>query len=265
MIIRDSFLTDRVRAPLSAVLITKNAAARLDACLASLQFCDEIVVVDSGSTDNTAEIARRHNARVLEKDWLGFGRQKQYAVDQARNDWVLCLDADEAVSQELAASIASALANPVASIFRMPRRNRFLGRWLRHGEGYPDWSLRLFDRRSARWSDDPVHEKVLYAVTPGTLEGDLLHESAEDLRDYLDKQNRYTTLAAQQLFERGKSASLLQLVASPLVRFVKLYVFRLGFLDGLPGLAHVSIGCMNSFMKYAKLAELQRLRSGSAG
>ena len=265
MIIRDSYLTDRVRAPLSAVLITRNAAARLDACLASLQFCDEIVVVDSGSTDNTAEIARRHNARVLEKDWLGFGRQKQYAVDQARNDWVLCLDADEAVSQELAASIASALANPVAPIFRMPRRNRFLGRWLRHGEGYPDWSLRLFDRRSARWSDDPVHEKVLYAVTPGTLEGDLLHESAEDLRDYLDKQNRYTTLAAQQLFERGKSASVLQLVASPLVRFVKLYVFRLGFLDGLPGLAHVSIGCMNSFMKYAKLAELQRLRSGSAG
>ncbi len=258
-------MTDRVRAPLSAVLITKNAGARLDACLASLLFCDEIVVVDSGSTDNTVEIARRHNARVLEKDWLGFGRQKQYAVDQARNDWVLCLDADEAVSQELAASIASALANAVTPIFRMPRRNRFLGRWLRHGEGYPDWSLRLFDRRSARWSDDPVHEKVLYAVTPGTLEGDLLHESAEDLRDYLDKQNRYTTLAAQQLFERGKSASVLQLVASPLVRFVKLYVFRLGFLDGLPGLAHVTIGCMNSFMKYAKLAELQRLRSGSAG
>jgi glycosyltransferase involved in cell wall biosynthesis len=257
-------LTDRVGAPLSAVLITKNAAARLEACLASLHFCDEIVVVDSGSTDDTAEIARRHNARVLEKDWLGFGRQKQYAVDQARNDWVLCLDADETVSPELAASIAGALANPVAPIFRMARRNRFLGRWLRHGEGYPDWSLRLFDRRSARWSDDPVHEKVLYAVTPGTLEGDLLHESAEDLRDYLDKQNRYTTLAAQQLFERGKSASVVQLVASPLVRFVKLYVFRLGFLDGLPGLAHVTIGCMNSFMKYAKLAELQRLRSGSA-
>jgi len=263
MIIRDNFLTDRIRAPLSAVLITKNAAAKLEACLASLGFCDEVVVVDSGSTDGTPEIARRLNARVIDKEWLGFGRQKQFAVESARNDWVLCLDADESVSPQLAASIVDSLSNPDAPVFRMARCNRFMGRWLRHGEGYPDWSPRLFDRRSARWSDDPVHEKVLYAVTPGTLQGDLLHESAEDLREYLDKQNRYTSLAAQHLFDRGKSASMLQMIASPLVRFVKLYLFRLGFLDGLPGLAHVAIGCMNSFMKYAKLAELRRLRSKS--
>lgn len=256
-------MTDRIRMPLSAVLITKNAAARLEACLESLGFCDEIVVVDSGSTDATAEIAHRHNALVIEKEWLGFGRQKQFAVDRARNDWVLCVDADEAVSPELAASIAAALSNPVSPVFRMARCNRFMGRWLRHGEGYPDWSLRLFDRRSARWSDDPVHEKVLYAVTPGTLEGDLMHESAEDLRQYMDKQNRYSTLAAQQLFERGKTAGMLQMVASPVVRFVKMYFLRLGFLDGLPGLAHVVIGCMNSFMKYAKLAELHRLQGRS--
>lgn len=261
MIIRDNFLTDRVHAPLSAVLITKNAAARLEGCLASLGFCDEVVVVDSGSTDGTTELARKLHARVIDKDWLGFGRQKQFAVDSARNDWVLCLDADESVSPQLASSIIESLSNPVAPVFRMARCNRFMGRWLRHGEGYPDWSLRLFDRRSARWSDDPVHEKVLYAVTPGTLQGDLMHESAEDLREYMDKQNRYTSLAAQQLFDRGKSASMLQMIASPLVRFVKLYLFRLGFLDGLPGLAHVTIGCMNSFMKYAKLAELHRLRN----
>lgn len=256
-------MTDRIRMPLSAVLITKNAAARLEACLESLGFCDEIVVVDSGSTDATTEIAHRHNALVIEKEWLGFGRQKQFAVDRARNDWVLCVDADESVSPELAASIAAALSNPVSPVFRMARCNRFMGRWLRHGEGYPDWSLRLFDRRSARWSDDPVHEKVLYAVTPGTLEGDLMHESAEDLRQYMDKQNRYSTLAAQQLFERGKTAGMLQMVASPVVRFFKMYFLRLGFLDGLPGLAHVVIGCMNSFMKYAKLAELHRLRGRS--
>lgn len=256
-------MTDRIRMPLSAVLITENAAARLEACLESLGFCDEIVVVDSGSTDATAEIAHRHNALVVEKEWLGFGRQKQFAVDRARNDWVLCVDADESVSPELAASIAAALSNPVSPVYRMARCNRFMGRWLRHGEGYPDWSLRLFDRRSARWSDDPVHEKVLYAVTPGTLEGDLMHESAEDLRQYMDKQNRYSTLAAQQLFERGKTAGMLQMVASPVVRFVKMYFLRLGFLDGLPGLAHVVIGCMNSFMKYAKLAELHRLQGRS--
>jgi hypothetical protein len=140
----------------------------------------------------------------------------------------------------------------------MARRNRFLGRWLRHGEGYPDWSTRLFDRRQARWSDDTVHEKVLYTVTPGALAGDLLHESAEDLNRYLEKQNRYTTLAAQDLHRRGSRAGLAQLLLSPLVRFVKFYFLHLGFLDGLPGLVHVSIGCMNSFLKYAKLMELRQ-------
>ncbi len=242
------------------MLIIRNAAAQLEACLASLAFADEIVVVDSGSDDGSPEIAARHGARVLQKDWMGFGRQKQYAVEQANNDWVLCLDADERVSDELAASIAGALAAPEAPVYRMARRNRFLGRWLAHGEGYPDWSLRLFDRRQARWSDDTVHEKLLYTVTPGTLDGDLLHESATDLADYLAKQNRYTTLAAQQLLERGRSAGLAALLLSPLVRFVKMYVFRLGFLDGLPGLVHISIGCMSSFIKYAKLIELRRAK-----
>jgi hypothetical protein len=144
----------------------------------------------------------------------------------------------------------------------MARCNRFLGRWLRHGEGYPDWSPRLFDRKSARWSDDAVHEKVLHGVTPGTLAGDLLHESAEDLARYLDKQNRYTTLAAEQLYERGRRAGAFSLIASPLVRFFKFYILRLGFLDGLAGLVHISIGCMNSYMKYAKLIELRRARKG---
>lgn len=247
-------------AALSAVLITHNAADQLPACLASLAFADEIVVVDSGSEDGTREIVHRYGARLVDKQWLGFGRQKQFAVDQASHDWVLCIDADERVSPQLAVSIRRALEHPRAPIYRMARCNRFLGRWLRHGEGYPDWSPRLFDRRAAHWSDDPVHEKVLYTRTPGTLGGDLLHESAEDLSRYLDKQNRYTTLAAQQLYARGRPASVLHLVLSPLVRFVKFYFFRLGFLDGIPGLLHISIGCLNSFMKYAKLIELHKLR-----
>lgn len=260
-IIRDNPLTDHPHTGLSAVLITRNAAEQLEACLASLAFCDEVIVVDGGSSDQTREVAQRFGARVIEKEWMGFGRQKQFAVEQAGHDWVLCVDADERVSAELAASISTALGGPAAPVFRMPRRNRFLGRWLRHGEGYPDWSVRLFDRRFARWSDDPVHEKVLYAVTPGTLQGDLLHESAESLFEYLEKQNRYTTLAAKALHAQGGSASLLQLVGSPVVRFIKFYFFRLGFLDGIPGLAHTCIGCMNSFMKYAKLIELQRQNS----
>lgn len=246
--------------PLSVVLIAHNAAHQLEECLASAAFADEIVLVDSGSTDATREVAATHGARVVSRDWLGFGRQKQFAVEQARHDWVLCLDADERVSPGLRASIERALAAPVAPVYRMARCNRFLGRWLRHGEGYPDWSPRLFDRRKARWSDDPVHEKVLYAVTPGTLEGDLLHDSAEDLARYLDKQNRYTTLAAEQLYERGRSAGAFELLASPVVRFFKFYVLRLGFLDGLAGLVHIGIGCMNSYLKYAKLIEMRRAR-----
>jgi len=248
---------------LSVVLITQNAAAQLPDCLASVAFADEVVVVDSGSSDGTAEVAARYGARVVMKEWLGFGRQKQFAVEQASHEWVLCLDADERVSPELAASLVRELEEPSAQVYRMARRNRFLGRWLRHGEGYPDWSPRLFDRRHARWSDDTVHEKVLYAVSPGTLEGDLLHESAESLGRYLDKQNRYSTLAAQELHRLGRRAGLLELAFSPLVRFVKFYFFRLGCLDGLPGLMHISVGCMNSFLKYAKLIELQK--TGGSG
>jgi glycosyltransferase involved in cell wall biosynthesis len=244
--------------PLSAVLITRNAASVLEACLESLAFADEIVVVDSASSDGTVEIAQRRGARVVQKEWLGFGRQKQYAVEQAGHDWVLCLDSDERVSPPLAASIRAALDAPVSPVYRMARRNRFLGRWLAHGEGYPDWSPRLFNRLNARWSDDLVHEKVLYAVTPGTLRGDLLHDSSDDLTAYLERQNRYTTLAARQAFERGRGAGALHLVFSPVVRFFKFYVLRLGFLDGVPGLLHISIGCMNSCMKYAKLMELRR-------
>ena len=246
------------RAPLSAVLITRNAAAVLEPCLDSLAFVDEVVVVDSSSSDGTAELAQRKGARVVQREWLGFGRQKQFAVEQASHDWVLCLDADERVSPALARSIGRALAAPVSPVYRMARRNRFLGRWLSHGEGYPDWSPRLFNRMSARWSDDLVHEKVIYAVTPGTLEGDLMHDSADDLATYLDRQNRYTTLAARQAYELGRSAGVLQLFFSPVVRFFKFYVLRLGFLDGVPGLLHISIGCMNSYLKYAKLLELRK-------
>jgi glycosyltransferase involved in cell wall biosynthesis len=244
--------------PFSAVLITRNAGDVLDACLDSLAFADEIVIVDSGSNDATLEIAARRGARVVQKEWLGFGRQKQFAVEQARNDWVLCLDADERVSPPLAESIRTALAAPEAPVYQMARRNRFLGRWLSHGEGYPDWSPRLFNRMNARWSDDLVHEKVLFAVTPGTLRGDLMHDSADDLTKYLERQNRYTTLAARQAFEQGRGANVVHLLLSPVVRFLKFYVMRLGFLDGLPGLVHTSIGCMNSYLKYAKLIELRR-------
>jgi hypothetical protein len=173
---------------------------------------------------------------------------------------VLCLDADERVSEPLRASILAALAAPAALAYAMPRRNRFMGRWLRHGEGYPDWSLRLFHRRHARWSDDPVHEKVLATAPVARLAGDLLHDSAETLAGYLDKQNRYSSMQAEALFKAGKRASVAQLVLSPALRFAKFYFLRLGFLDGTAGLVHIAIGCCNSFHKYAKLMTLQKNR-----
>ena len=241
------------REPFSAVIITLNAADVLAACLQSVAFADEIIVVDSGSSDATLALAQQYGARVLHQKWLGYGAQKQFAISQTQHDWVLCLDADERVSPALQAAIEVALVAPQANGFEMPRCNRFMGRWLRHGEGYPDWSLRLFRRTYGYWSDDSVHEKVLLRGDLLRLKGDLLHESAEDLTRYLEKQNRYTTLQAEALRRSGKSASVARMVLSPLLRFVKFYGLRLGFLDGVAGLVHILIGCHNSFIKYAKL------------
>lgn len=244
--------------PISVVIISRDAAAVIPACLKSVAFARDVVVVDSGSGDGTVDVVRQAGARVIHQEWLGFGPQKQFAVEQAVYDWVLCLDTDERVSVELEASLRMVLDNLQYNAYAMPRCNVFMGRWLKHGEGYPDWSLRFFDRRHARWSDDSVHERVATSEAVGKLRGDLLHESAEDLATYLVKQNRYTTLQAEALFQRRKKTSAAQMVLSPFARFIKFYFVRLGFLDGLPGLVHILIGCFNSFIKYAKLRELIR-------
>lgn len=248
---------------ISVVLITKNAASSLNTCLQSCRSFDDIVVVDSGSSDETMSIAQGYGARVIHQDWLGFGRQKQFAVRQARNDWVLCLDADEWLSEKLLKQISELPDNPGFGAYRFARCNKFMGRFLRHGEGYPDLSLRLFDRRRARWSDDLVHEYVRADGEVGQLAGDLMHESGEDIFAYLAKQNRYTDLQADALFARGKRAGAAKLVLSPLLRFVKFYFVRQGFRDGLPGLVHIAIGCFNSFIKYAKLNERHRLENNA--
>ena len=247
--------------PLSLCVITRDAAAQLADCLASVPFAGEIVIVDSGSRDDTVEIARRSGARVLAREWTGFGAQKNFAVGEAIHDWVLCLDADERLTPELAAAIRAAVTREAGgaespAAYGLARRNRFLGRWLAHGEGYPDWNVRLFDRRRARWTEDPVHENVVADGPVARLAGDLLHASAESLDAYMAKQNRYTTLQAAAMHARGERAGTLRLVFSPLARFVRFYVVRLGFLDGVPGLVHIAIGCFNGFLKYAKLRAL---------
>jgi glycosyltransferase involved in cell wall biosynthesis len=244
--------------PLSVVIITRDAARELPACLAAVPFAAEVVVVDSGSADDTVAVARAQGARVVEHAWLGFGAQKQFAVQSAGHDWVLCLDADERVTPELARAIAELFASgaPDGTAYAMARRNRFLGRWLAHGEGYPDLHVRLFDRRHAHWSDEPVHERVVAAGHPDRLRGDLLHDSAESLDSYVAKQNRYTTLQAEAMHARGERAGIGRMAFAPLARFVRFYVVRLGFLDGAAGFAHIAIGAFASFLKYAKLRAL---------
>ena len=246
--------------PVSLVVITRDAATDITECLLSAPFCADVLVVDSGSGDHTVETARRCGARVVTHPWAGFGMQKQFAVEQARYDWVLCLDADERLSPALRESICSLFATgePPHPAYSLARRNRFLGRWLAHGEGYPDWITRLFHRRRARWSDDPVHEHVIAQGPIGRLEGDLLHASAESIERYIAKQNRYTTLQADALHASGKRSSGWKMAMAPMARFFRFYVLKLGFLDGAAGFAHIAIGAFASFLKHAKLRALDR-------
>jgi glycosyltransferase involved in cell wall biosynthesis len=244
--------------PLSLIVITRDAALELADCLASVPFAAEAIVVDSGSRDDTVALAQRCGARVLEHGWEGFGPQKNFAVAQAQHDWVLCVDADERVTPELGASIRALFAAgmPSDGAYAVARRNRFLGRWLAHGEGYPDWNVRLFDRRRARWSGDPVHEHVVADAPAARLRGDLQHASAESLEAYIAKQNHYTSLQAAAMHARGERASAWRVALSPAARFFRFYVIKLGFLDGIPGFAHIAIGAFASFLKYAKLRAL---------
>lgn len=241
---------------LTLVVITKNEEATLSECLGSAAWIPNIVVVDSGSTDKTLEIAKCFGATIVSQDWLGFGPQKRFAVNKAPTDWVLCLDADEFLSKELSESIQKLFTTePQEHAYRFARSNKFLGKYLKHGEGYPDWSLRLFNRKVAQWSEDLVHEKVVGMENDlkiGKLSGDLMHNSSESISKYIQKQNAYTDIQAQKLIESNKSISSLNLVFSPLVRFIKYYFIKGGFLDGFPGFVHISIGCFFVLMKYAK-------------
>ena len=244
--------------PLTLVVITKNAASSLEKCLQNARWIPNKIVVDSGSTDATIEIAKRAGANVIHQDWLGFGPQKQFAVMQAPTDWVLCLDADEFLSPELSESLQALFErNELLDAYKFPRSNKFLGRFLKYGEGYPDWSLRMFNKTKARWSDDLVHEKVVSinneTLTIGKLSGDLMHESGESISHYIEKQNRYTDIQARQMILQGKSVSGLRLIFSPLMRFGKFYFAKRGFMDGLPGFVHISIGCFAAFLKYLKV------------
>jgi glycosyltransferase involved in cell wall biosynthesis len=247
------------RQPVSVTLITKNEAARLEAALASVAWADEIVVVDAGSTDGTADIARRATGRVYVEGWPGFPQQKNRAAALASHDWILSIDADEQVSPALADEIRALLAGgPRASGYRMPRVTKAFGRELRATDWYPDWQLRLYDRRAGRWDETrTVHESVRVDGEIARLQGELLHDGYRDLSEHLQKIDRYTTLAAEANAARGRDASLLAIAVHPPLAFLRNYVLRRGFTAGVAGLV---VSAMNSWYVFLKLAKLWERR-----
>lgn len=251
--------------PVTAIVITRNEAANIEAALASVAFADEIIVVDSESTDDTVAIARRFTERVIVRSWDGYSAQKNFAARQASHDWIFSLDADERVSTSLADEIrawARGRAPGYAEVigFRIPRVTYHLGRWLRSTDWYPDYQLRLYDRRRAYWAGHLVHESVKADGPVARMRGELLHYAYRDLSHHLMTMDRYTTLAARQMFENGRRAGWWDLALHPPAAFVRNYVLRGGFRDGLPGLV---VSAMNAHYVGLKLAKLWELCSAS--
>jgi len=246
---------------LSVTIITHNEAEHIGAAIDSVRWADEILVVDSGSTDGTTDIARTSGATVITRDWPGYVDQKNFAAERASHDWIFSLDADERVTPALAAEIRALLAaGPTAPAYRIARVTFHLGRWLRTTDFYPDSQTRLYDRRAARWRGKYVHESVSAdGHGPiGRLNEEIQHYSYRDLHDHLDRINHYTSLAARQMHEAGRRTWPLDLVVHPPAAFLRNFVLRRGFLDGGVGLTLSIVNAYAVFVKFAKLWELQR-------
>ncbi|MFZ2738215.1 MAG: glycosyltransferase family 2 protein [Burkholderiaceae bacterium] len=239
---------------LSVIVITKNEANNIAACLQSVSFADQLVVLDSGSTDGTVEIARKMGAEVSQNnDWQGFGCQKNRALALARCDWVLSVDADEIVTPSLQALIRNALDQPEFEAYEFPRLSSYCGQYMHFSGWYPDRITRLFKRNSAEFSDDLIHEKVISSRKLGKLNSPLLHEGFRDLAAVLDKVNRYSTDGAQLMFDRGKRSSLGKSIAHGFWAFFRTYVVQLGFLDGRRGVMLAISNAEGTYYRYLKL------------
>ena len=240
---------------LSVIIITLNEAANIADCLDGVAFADEVVVVDGGSTDGTVEVARAKGARVeIYADWPGFGPQKNRALSLARNDWVLSVDADERVSEELASQIRVAMGDPAHAAYEIPRLTQFCGRWIHHCGWSPDLVLRLFRRDAARFSDDLVHERVVFANgVASRLHAPLLHFSYPTPSHYWRKLEQYSQAWAQQRFRQGQKTSMVRACAASATAFFRSYVLRLGFMDGSMGLAVCTMQAQAAFAKYFAL------------
>ena len=244
---------------LSVIIIARNEARHIEACLASVAFADQWVVVDSASTDNTAELARNWGAQVfVTEDWPGFGPQKNRALDLATGDWVLSIDADERVTPELAAEIQAVLKQPGSTAYEIPRLSSFCGKPIRHSGWWPDYVVRLFERGAARFTDAAVHERVQASGPVGRLRAHFTHQAYDNLDALLVKINRYSSDAAAMMHARGKTTSILGAVGHGLWTFIRIYLIRRGFLDGRHGFVLAAAAAAGSFFRYAKLFFLQK-------
>ncbi len=244
---------------LSVIVITKNEIANIEACLGSVSFADQLIVLDSGSIDGTVAAAERMGALVRQNlDWCGFGVQKNRALDLALGDWVLSMDADERLSPALQEEIITTLKDPEFDIYSFPRQSSYCGQYMRHSGWYPDRVTRLFRRGRAAFSADLVHEKLVHTLPVGRLESDLLHDSFPDFESVLDKANRYSTAGAQALFRREKSGSLGKALGHGLWAFFRTYILRFGFLDGRMGLILAISNAEGTYYRYLKLWLMSR-------
>ncbi len=239
---------------ISAVVITFNEEKNIERCISSLlKVADEIIIADSFSTDRTKEICEQYSTvRFLQQEWLGFGPQKNWGNEQATYDYILSLDADEELSEELAVNILHIKEKGLNGVYSLDRLNYYYGKFLKHGLEYPDRKPRLFDRRTAQWNDSPVHEELLIADKPLLLKGSLRHYTYDSIEGHVEKANKYTSLAAQKFIQKGKKPSLLKLLFSPPFTFIKAYILNRGFLDGRHGFILACLHTHGTFLKYAK-------------
>lgn len=245
--------------PITATIITLNEEERIVECLSSLACCDEVIVVDSGSTDKTRELATARGARVIDRSWKGYSMQKNFAAGQAGNDWILSIDADERLSIELADEIAAwKKTDPTARAFSMPRRVFYRGGWIKHSGWYPDRKIRLYDRRCCRWEGDFVHESMKVDGDVAKLEGDLLHFPYRDWNHHLARITRYTELAAKAARSAGRRGSIGRLILGPPLAFMRSFFLHAGFLDGWRGLAIAYAGARYVFEKEFRLYRILR-------
>lgn len=243
--------------PVSIVIVTKNEEANIEAALDSVKDAAEIVVIDSFSSDRTVEICRKYTDKVFQKEWEGYAKQKQSAVDLAEGPWVFMLDADERFTPELKAEVINAVEEDSHDGFYAPRKNFFMDRWIRHGGWWPDYTLRLFKKHSGRVEDREVHEKVIVNGSVSHLKNPLVHYTYNSLSDYLKRMDIYSTLAAKELKKTGVVPNVLDFLIRPPVTFIKMFFFRLGFLDGRYGLVLAVLYSYYTFLKYAKTWEMK--------